>query len=74
VVGKAVHYALESDKRLAELTMEELRGFSADLEEDIYAVLELSGSVAARDHIGGTAVNQVRAAIQQARDYLAGLN
>ncbi|NKB36400.1 MAG: argininosuccinate lyase [Gammaproteobacteria bacterium] len=74
VVGKAVHFAIESNKRLAELSIDELRSFSDDLEEDVYAVLELSGSVAARDHTGGTAVKQVQAAIQQARDYLASLN
>ena len=74
IVGKAVHFAIESNRRLAELSLEELQQFSEHLDEDIFAVLELSGSVAARDHKGGTAVAQVRKAVQEARDYLAGLN
>ena len=37
------------------------------IKEDVYDVLTLEGSVAARDHIGGTAPNQVRAAIERAR-------
>ena len=35
--------------------------------EDVYAVLTLEGSLAARNHLGGTAPNQVRAAIARAR-------
>jgi len=36
----------------------------------VFEVLTLKGSVAARDHIGGTAPNQVRAAVARARDRL----
>jgi len=52
---------------LAELTLDELRRFSPAIGEDVFAVLTLEGSVAARDHIGGTAPKQVRAAIARAR-------
>ena len=38
---------------------------------DVFDVLTLEGSVAARDHIGGTAPSQVRAAIARARARLA---
>jgi argininosuccinate lyase len=41
------------------------------IEADIYAVLTLEGSLAARDHLGGTAPNQVRAAVARARSRLA---
>jgi len=37
------------------------------IDEGVYAVLTLEGSLAARDHVGGTAPRQVRAAIARAR-------
>jgi argininosuccinate lyase len=49
------------------MTLGELRGFSPLIDEDIFEVLSLDGSVAARDHIGGTAPRQVRAAIARMR-------
>lgn len=67
VVGKAVRYGVDAGKDLAEMTLEELRQFSSVIEGDVFDVLTLEGSVAARDHLGGTAPAQVRAAIQRAR-------
>ncbi len=67
VVGKAVRYGVDTGKDLAEMTLEELRQFSSVIEGDVFDVLTLEGSVAARDHLGGTAPAQVRAAIQRAR-------
>ncbi len=58
------------DRDLAELSLEELRGFSTLIDDDIFQVLTLEGSVASRDHIGGTAPRQVRAAIERARGRL----
>ena len=45
----------------------ELQQFSDAIGEDVFEVLTLEGSVAARNHIGGTAPEQVRAAIARAR-------
>ncbi len=73
VVGKAVHYAIEQQKDLSELTLTELQQFSEVIEEDVFAVLSLEGSVAARDHVGGTAPNRVLQAIQLGRDTLNNL-
>ncbi|KPK39652.1 MAG: argininosuccinate lyase [Gammaproteobacteria bacterium SG8_47] len=67
VVGKAVRYAMEQGKDLAELSLSELQQFSAAIADDVFAALTLEGSVAARDHLGGTAPSQVRAAVQRAR-------
>ncbi|BBI54573.1 hypothetical protein HORIV_69940 [Vreelandella olivaria] len=55
------------------MSLEELQQFSATIEQDVFEVLTLEGSVAARNHIGGTAPNQVRAAAQRAREALAAL-
>ena len=67
VVGNAVAYGVEQRKDLAEMTLDELRCFSDRIERDVFEVLTLEGSVAARNHIGGTAPAQVRQAIKDAR-------
>ena len=71
VVGKSVAYGIESDKDLSDMTLAELQVFSDTIESDVFDVLTLEGSVAARDHIGGTAPNQVRAAVVRAKASLA---
>ncbi|WP_373989014.1 argininosuccinate lyase [Duganella sp. BuS-21] len=55
---------------LAEMTLEQLRAYSDLIGDDVFAVLTLEGSVAARDHVGGTAPNQVRQAIARVRAQL----
>ncbi len=67
VVGKAVAYCIDQEKDLADLTLEELRRFSEAIDTEVFEVLTLEGSVAARNHLGGTAPGQVRAAIARAR-------
>ena len=69
-VARAVRDAEKSGKDLAELPLEVLRGYSALVEEDVFAVLSPEGSVASRNHIGGTAPMQVRLAIERARQRL----
>jgi argininosuccinate lyase len=72
IVGQAVALGVREGRDLAALSIEELRAFSDRIEPDVYAVLTLEGSVAARDHLGGTAPAQVRAAIARARSRLSG--
>jgi len=67
IVGKAVALGVRQGRDLAELTLDELRQFSPAIEADVFAVLTLEGSVAARDHLGGTAPRQVRAAVARGR-------
>ncbi|NMM27883.1 MAG: argininosuccinate lyase [Glaciimonas sp.] len=69
-VARAVRTCVDRGCDLTDLTLDELRTFSGLVESDIFAVLTLEGSVAARDHIGGTAPNQVKAAIAHARQQL----
>ena len=71
IVGHAVRHGLESGKDLSEMTLEELQGFSGSIGADVFEVLTLEGSLAARNHPGGTAPPQVRAAIAVARARLA---
>ena len=70
-VARAVRACVDRGCDLADLSLDELRSFSDLVGEDVFAVLTLEGSVAARDHVGGTAPAQVRAAIARVRDDLA---
>jgi len=70
VVGKAVRLGVETSRDLAEMALSELQQFSDAIGDDVFEVLTLQGSVAARDHIGGTAPNQVKAAVARARNRL----
>ena len=67
VVGLAVRLGLESKRDLSEISLAELQQFSALITDDVFGFLTLEGSVAARKHIGGTAPDTVRSAIQAAR-------
>jgi len=62
VVGKAVAHGVASGADLAEMSLATLQSFHADIAADVFDVLTLEGSVAARDHLGGTAPRQVQAA------------
>ncbi len=70
VVGRAVRLCIDSKRDLAELSLDELKDFSAVIEADVFDVLSVEGSVASRDHIGGTSPAQVRKAVQRARKQL----
>lgn len=67
VVGKSVAYGVDQNKDLSDMSLEELQQFSDTIQADVFDVLTLEGSVSARNHIGGTAPEQVKAAIQRAQ-------
>jgi argininosuccinate lyase len=71
-VARAVRHAEAKACDLAALPLAELRTFAPAIGEDVYAVLTLEGSIASRNHPGGTAPAQVRAAIAAARADLDG--
>jgi len=70
-VARAVRAAESRGCDLADLSLEELRGFSPLVGEDVFAVLTVEGSLNARNHVGGTAPAAVAAAIARARSRLA---
>ena len=70
VVGKAVAAALDKNVDLSELSLSDLQDFSEMIEEDVREVLTLEGSVASRNHFGGTAPEQVRKAALAAKEKL----
>ncbi len=71
IVGHAVRLGIDSNRDLSEMTLAELQSLSSDIDSDVFDVLSLEGSIAARNHYGGTAPTQVRAAIVRARQRLA---
>jgi argininosuccinate lyase len=71
IVGQAVAHCIKAECDLASLPLATLKEFHQAIEEDVFDVLTLEGSVAARNHIGGTAPAQVREAIKTARAALA---
>jgi argininosuccinate lyase len=66
-VALAVRHAAGLGRDLAELPIADLRRFAPQIDDDVYACLTPEGSVAARRHIGGTAPEQVLAAVGRAR-------
>jgi len=67
VVALAVKHAVTKNCDLSELTLQELQQFSGQITDDVFSVLTLEGSVASRNHIGGTAPQQVLQAIKRAK-------
>ena len=73
VVALAVRHAEKKRCDLSELELNELRTFSPLIADDVFAVLTLEGSLNSRNHIGGTAPEQVRAAIKRGRQFIENL-
>jgi argininosuccinate lyase len=71
VVALAVRHAVDKGSDLSDLPLAELQKFSPQIAEDVYQVLTLEGSLASRNHIGGTAPAQVKQAIVRARKSLS---
>jgi argininosuccinate lyase len=71
VVAHAVKFALERGIELGALPLPTMQMFHASIQDDVYDVLTLKGSVQARDLLGGTAPAQVRAQIERHRARLA---
>ena len=67
-VGRIVRLAEESGVGLAEVPLAAMRGIEPAIDERVFEVLTVERSVASRDSLGGTAPEQVRAAIASARE------
>jgi argininosuccinate lyase len=71
LVGEAVGFALENNEELHQLTLKQLQSFSDVIQEDIYAFLETRQLIDRRTSYGGTAGENVRQAIADAKKKLA---
>jgi argininosuccinate lyase len=70
IVGKAVAFCIEKKKELTDLTLEELQVFSDVITEDVFDVLGAAGSANSRNTSGGTAIIQVKKALEGAESEL----
>ncbi len=70
ICGKAVALADQRQIELHELSLSELKDLCEVFDETVFACLTLEGSVAARNHVGGTAPEAVAAAIKSGRTRL----
>jgi argininosuccinate lyase len=70
VVGEIVAYCQKRDVELDELRLDELRRFSDLIDEDVFAVLSVEGSVSSRVSAGGTAGARVAEALARAEHQL----
>jgi argininosuccinate lyase len=71
VVALAVKHGVQQGCDLADLPLSDLQKFSSMINDDVYQVLTLEGSIASRNHIGGTAPTQVKLAVARARKLLS---
>ena len=67
VVGNAVALGIREGVDLSDLSLAQLQQFSDAIGDDVFDYLTLEGSLAARDHLGGTAPNQVKQAVVNGR-------
>jgi argininosuccinate lyase len=67
VVGRVVRLAVEQQRNLADLTLEEMKAVSASIEKDVFDVLTPEGSVASKQVYGGASPKCVREQIVRAR-------
>ena len=70
VVGRIVAAAELHETQLSNLSLSTLRDFCDEVEEDVFDILTVDGSVNSRSHVGGTAPSQVLHQVQQARERL----
>ena len=73
IVGKAVRLAIDTDRDLSQIDLDEYKKLSPAIGKDVYGALTVEGSLAARNHLGGTAPSQVKAAIKRARKRISSL-
>ena len=71
IVAHAVKTAIAQGLDLSELPLAELQKFDARIEADVFDLLSLRGSLNARNTVGGTAPDQVRAQVARHRIRLA---
>lgn len=70
IVGRTVAFCLSQGKELTELSLAELKTFSEAIENDVFAVLSIAGSVNSRVSHGGTAGSVVAEALNRAEQAL----
>lgn len=70
IIGQIVLYAIQNNKYLLDLHLDEYKKFSRSFEEDIFSVLQPKNVVAARNSYGGTGFEQVKVQLKLAEEKL----
>jgi argininosuccinate lyase len=70
-VGRIVLLGLEQGKELGELTLEQMRAISEDIDENVFEALSLEQTISSKSALGGTSREQVASALVSARKYLS---
>jgi argininosuccinate lyase len=73
-IGNAVRFAIGKGVELGDLTLDELRAFGPEFEQDFFAAVTLSATLDCHDVIGGTARERVRQALADASARIAALS
>jgi argininosuccinate lyase len=73
IVGKAVTFCLERGCELGDLSLEQLRQFSPEFDQDFYSAITLEAVLACHDVIGGTAPARVQSALKTLQQRIAAL-
>ncbi|MGB2750966.1 MAG: argininosuccinate lyase [Pyrinomonadaceae bacterium] len=68
-VGRIVLFAIEQGKELDELTIEALREFLPEIDEDVFTTLTIESTLAAKNTVGGTSPERVAVALATAKEY-----
>lgn len=70
VTGRIVLHAIQQGKRLEELSLETLKGFCDEIDDDVYTILDVRRCVEARKSDGGTAPSAVEEGLLRAKELL----
>jgi argininosuccinate lyase len=69
-VGRVILTAMERGVELDDLSLDELRSFSTEIERDVFAALTLETTLATKSTAGGSAPQRVAEALRAARELL----
>ena len=70
IVGKTVAYTIEQDKKLDELSLDEMQMFSKLISDDVFNYITLEASVNSRNSYGGTSAESVMTQIKLAKSFI----
>lgn len=73
-IGNAVRFSIEKGVELGDLSLEQLREFGPEFDEDFFAAVTLTATLDCHDVIGGTARARVREAIAATSVRIAALS
>src|ERR1700678_1901483 len=72
-IGNAVRFALQEGVELRDLTINELRAFGPEFDDDFFAAVTLNATLDCHDVIGGTARNRVHQALSEVSERIAAI-